>query len=120
MSDIARYKLDNESGDIFIEYIEPDSDSYYQISRGEKQGDKETSRFSEALKKIKPAAELLMSQFRSLSVQPDEIELEFGIKFSGSLGAIIASTQTDANFNVTMKWKNREAGASADSSGSST
>ena len=103
MSDIAVYRLDNND-EIHIEFIEPMGEGYEKIARRDEKQD-EVPRFTTALERIKPAAEQVIKQFSALSVQPDEVELGFGIKFSGSVGAIIASTKTDANFSVKVKWK---------------
>ena len=37
---------------------------------------------------------------------PDEIGLEFGIKFNAKAGAVFASVDSEATFKVSLKWKN--------------
>lgn len=64
--------------------------------------------FEDALDKVKPAAAVLISKLKELKSPPDQIGLEFGIKFSAKAGAIIASADAEANFKVTLTWK-REA-----------
>jgi hypothetical protein len=63
--------------------------------------------FNEALNKVKPAAEAALNAFRELNT-PDEISLEFGIKLSGSVGAILASVESEAIFKVVLKWNNSD------------
>ncbi|MFP4033603.1 MAG: CU044_2847 family protein [Desulfococcaceae bacterium] len=42
-----------------------------------------------------------------LNVRPDEIGMEFGIKFSAKFGtAILASANGETTFKVSMKWTN--------------
>jgi hypothetical protein len=41
----------------------------------------------------------------SLTRRPDELSATFGIEFSGSMGAIIASTAATANISVTLTWR---------------
>jgi hypothetical protein len=60
--------------------------------------------FSRALSRIKPTANELIASLRELARQPDEVEVEFGIKFAGQMGALIAKTSTEANFIVRLKW----------------
>ena len=37
----------------------------------------------------------------------NEITLEFGIKLNGTLGAIFATVNSEANFKVSLKWAKR-------------
>jgi hypothetical protein len=62
--------------------------------------------FKEALAHVKPAAETVLNTFREMNA-PDEINLEFGLKLSGAVGAIFASAKSEANFRVLLKWKNQ-------------
>lgn len=50
-------------------------------------------------------ATALLEEVRSLAESPDEVGVEFGIKLSGTAGAIIASTAIEAHFKVTLNWK---------------
>src|SRR5262249_30392640 len=46
---------------------------------------------------------------RVKSAQPDEIELKFGIKVSGTLNWYVAKAATEATFEVTLKWSPKSA-----------
>lgn len=65
--------------------------------------------FETALKNVEQAAEALMKRLRSLSKQPDEVTVEFGVKMSTEGGAIIAKASAEANFKITLNWKASEA-----------
>lgn len=67
-----------------------------------------TQSFEDALEKVKPAAGVIIAKLKELKPPPDQIGLEFGIKFSARAGAVIASAGAEANFKVTLTWK-REA-----------
>ncbi len=67
-----------------------------------------TQTFEDALEKVKPAAGAIIAKLKELKSPPDQIGLEFGIKFSAKAGAVIASADAEANFKVTLSWK-REA-----------
>ena len=54
-----------------------------------------------------PAAELVLNAFREMNT-PDEIGLEFGVKFNASAGAFLASAGSEATFKVSLKWKNEK------------
>ena len=58
-----------------------------------------------AISRVKPAAEALIAAMTSLTRRPDELSATFGIEFSGSMGAIIASTAATANISVTLTWR---------------
>jgi hypothetical protein len=66
--------------------------------------DKAPRSFNEALERVRPMADLLIERLRELAAQPDEVEIEFGIKLSGEVGALIASTSTEANFRIKLAW----------------
>lgn len=59
------------------------------------------------LARLRPVAETFIAQFRSMSDQPDEITVEFGVTLSAEADVVIASTRTEANFAVTLSWTNR-------------
>lgn len=61
--------------------------------------------FEEAIRVIRPATEALMSTLREIN-HPDEVELEFGINFSGQLGVVLASVDSEASLKVKIKWTN--------------
>ena len=61
--------------------------------------------FESALKKVEPVANAVITKVRSLNQPADEVEVKFGIKMSGELGAIIASGSGEVNYEITLKWK---------------
>jgi Trypsin-co-occurring domain 1 len=61
--------------------------------------------YEEALDKIKAAADTIITKMRSLPESPDEVSVEFGIKMSADIGAILASTSAEAQFTLHLTWK---------------
>jgi hypothetical protein len=59
----------------------------------------------DALETTKEAAESIIEKLSGLKNSPQEIDVEFGIKLTAGLDAIISSTGAEANFKVTLKWK---------------
>jgi hypothetical protein len=43
-----------------------------------------------------------------LNEPPDQVEVKLGIKMTVGLGAIIASGSADVNYEITLKWDNKE------------
>ncbi len=62
-------------------------------------------RFTDALQYLQPAVKAVLGTLEDIN-QPDEINLEFGIKLDGKVGVILASAGTEANFKVSLMWKN--------------
>jgi hypothetical protein len=60
-----------------------------------------------AFARVKPAAAALVEGLRDLVDAPDEIQVKFGIRLSGEVGAVIAKTSGEANFEVVMRWTSK-------------
>ena len=61
--------------------------------------------FEEAISRVQPAAQALLSRLRGLTDTPQEIGVEFGLELSAEAGAFIAAASTTANFKVTLTWR---------------
>ena len=61
--------------------------------------------FEEAISRVQPAAQALLSRLRGLAETPEEIGVEFGVQLSAEAGAFIAAASTTANFKVTLIWR---------------
>jgi hypothetical protein len=64
--------------------------------------------FEQALSKIRPATEKVITTLRGLAHKPDEIEMEFGFNMSAEAGVVIASASMGANYKVTLRWRSEE------------
>jgi hypothetical protein len=51
---------------------------------------------------IVPAVTTMFAQISRIS--PKEVELEFGLKMSGEVGLVFASTQSEGHIQVTLRW----------------
>jgi hypothetical protein len=74
--------------------------------------------FDEAISRVRPAAEAIVAQLRSLATAPDEVGLEFGLGLSADVGAFIAAASATANFKVTLTWRQSQYGRPDDGDGS--
>jgi hypothetical protein len=57
-----------------------------------------------ALGRVRPAAVALVDGLRGMADAPDEVAVTFGVRLSGEVGAVIAKTAADANFEITLRW----------------
>jgi hypothetical protein len=70
-------------------------------------GDTARASFEAALAQVKPGVEAMVAQFRNLASKPDEVGLEFGIKFIAGTDALIAKSSLEGNIKVTLSWKSK-------------
>jgi len=54
---------------------------------------------------LRPTAQTVIDQFRTLSDAPDKISLGFGIKVTGEAQLVIAKAASEANFQVSIEWQ---------------
>jgi hypothetical protein len=65
--------------------------------------------FEQALDRVLPALRSLAARVSAAAQGPDEFTIEFGLRLSAEMGAIVAKTAGEANFSVSATWK-RDAG----------
>jgi hypothetical protein len=107
MKKLIEFKLADDSS-IFIEAEDTETQARQRVGRGgENETEAATNRFENAIQQIKPAAEAVLQTFQEMNT-PNEIALEFGIKFNANAGAIFASAGSEATFKVVLKWVNKK------------
>ena len=60
--------------------------------------------FEQAISRVQPAAQALITRLRALTDAPDEVGVAFGLELSAEAGAFIAAASTSANFTVSLTW----------------
>ncbi len=63
-----------------------------------------TQKFGIVLSSIKTVAKSTYDNIKLTPNRPDEVSIEFGLKLSGDVSAIIASTSAEGHIKVTLKW----------------
>lgn len=64
--------------------------------------------FSDALQPVTAAAAEVVAKFRELPGRPEEVEISFGVRLDGSLGAVIATAAAGAHLDVTLRWTQKK------------
>lgn len=105
MKHLVRFELEDGSP-VFVEVEDAGEGSAQRVGRGEEGVEQAKDRFVDAVARIKPAAEAVLQAFRDLNT-PEEIGLEFGIKFNAKAGVILASVDSEAIFKVYLKWTHK-------------
>jgi Trypsin-co-occurring domain 1 len=96
-----------EGGSVFVEVDDRDGTAGYV--RAARPGDlaaRAEETFDAALGVVRSVATGLVGQVREMgsAFRPDEVEVQFGITFSGRVGAVIATTEGEAQLTVTLRW----------------
>ena len=104
---VMEFKMD-DGAPVYVEVAQADGYDAERVSRGgeivQKGFVEAEKRFTEAISRVKPAAEFVLQAFREMN-EPDQIGLEFGVKFNAKAGAILASVDSEATFKVSLLWK---------------
>jgi dihydroorotase len=61
--------------------------------------------FEAALAPIRTVAEAVTTELRAVTHQPDEVAVGFGLDFTASTSAVLASANATANVSVQLTWK---------------
>ena len=104
MSELVEYELDDGTR-VLIEVEERDTGP---VTRGGRGGDlvkRADGTLEQALRRIGPVTAAAFAQLRDMAEPPDEIDIEFGVKLSADVGAIIARTGGEANFKISLRWR---------------
>jgi Trypsin-co-occurring domain 1 len=60
--------------------------------------------FESTLHSVRDAARTLLEQMHDLPRQPESVQVQFGVKLSGKLGAVLTTVSGEANFVLQMTW----------------
>ena len=92
-------------GSLVVEVDEPENAGPRPAGVGDGALERATTGLDQAIAKVRPLAEALLTQLQSLTRQPDEVTVEFGIKLNAAAGIVIASTAVEGNCKITLGWK---------------
>jgi hypothetical protein len=103
---LVEFPLDG-GGSVFVEVDDREGAAGYV--RAGRPGDlaaKAEETFDAAVGVVRTVATRLVGQVQEMgaALQPDEVEVQFGICFSGRVGAVIAATEGEAQVTVTLRW----------------
>ena len=75
-----------------------------RIANAREQVVEETGKnFSDALEGVQKAAAEVLNGFAD-ALEPNELELTFGLKFSAAAGVVLASAEAEATMSLKAKW----------------
>ncbi|VVP59667.1 hypothetical protein PS850_06114 [Pseudomonas fluorescens] len=80
-----------------------------RVSESGNMTEKAAISLEESIGRIRPLTDTLLAQLTSLAKRPDEIALEFGIKFSSEAGIVVAKAAVEGQITIKIVW-NRDTG----------
>jgi Trypsin-co-occurring domain 1 len=108
MPNLIEFPLER-GGSILIEVDAPGSG---EVLRGRAAGqviEQVSQTLEEALGHVRSTADVVITQLCAIPQTPDEVSVEFGIKFGAKGSVYIAGGEAEANFKVALKWKKEAA-----------
>lgn len=103
-----RIEFPSENGEpivVELEVVQEELGETEAAKPGEIVVRKATNTFQKAISTIKPVAEAIITELSNLSKHPQETEVEFSLKMNAEAKAVVATIGGEANFRVTLKWK---------------
>src|SRR5262245_33525969 len=94
--------------------IEADAPSSGEVLRGKVAAqviEQVSQTLEEALSHVRSTADVVIAQLLAIPQTPDEVAVEFGIRFGAKGSVYIAGGEAEANFKVALKWKKESAPA---------
>ncbi|MFE0170984.1 CU044_2847 family protein [Streptomyces sp. NPDC059002] len=103
MSELMRWESDGGPVVVEVDSRDPGFRSVARRGDGDEIHDVD-ARFESALGNVRGAALSALRTFRDRTLDPDGIELEFGVKLSAVAGAVIAKTAAEGHLTVKLTW----------------
>lgn len=99
-------EFSTDSGDpVRVEIEAPEGQGPVHVGRGGDVVEKASRSFNEALAGLRPIAEGILAQTTDLARAPKGVEVSFGIRLSGEMGVILASSSAEAHVEVKLSWE---------------
>lgn len=106
MNELMRWETADGAVVVEVDTREP---GFQSISRTPGQAIHDVKgRFEDALENVRNAAVSALKTFRDEVLNPDEVEIEFGVKFNAEAGAVIAKTSAEGHLAVKLTWSRSE------------
>lgn len=95
----------SEHGPVRVEVEAPEGHGPQAVGRGDEVVETAKESFEDAVAGLRPVAESILAQIRELSAAPESVEVEFGVKLSGKLGIVLASSTAEAHCLIKLGWQ---------------
>src|SRR5262245_49345983 len=101
--------VDNPDAPIWIELPPNDpavrAGEWDFVAADEEKAEKDRPKaLDEAIQRIRPLVDKLFENLSHVAKPPKEIELNLGLKLSGTVGIFVAQSSGEATFSIKLKW----------------
>jgi hypothetical protein len=103
MTQLVRFDL--EDGRSLLVEVDDDEPGIERASRLNDLAVQASVSLQSALEDVRSAANVAIEKLQSLAQEPDEVEIEFGIRLNAQAGAVIAKTEAEGHLKVRITWK---------------
>ena len=104
MSNLIEVQLDNGRTILIESSLDDCSDDLMDPVTGNKVVKKTKEFLNTSFDQIKSFSTGISESISDIEIKPDEIEVEFAVKFSADAGIIISSVGTEASITIKLKW----------------
>jgi hypothetical protein len=102
VSELVRWQTDD--GGIVVE-IDAREPGFQSVARGPGQIIHDAQgRFDDALESVRDGAVSALKKFRDEVLDPDGVEIQFGVRFNAEAGAVLAKTSAEGHLSVKLTW----------------
>ncbi|WP_067817607.1 CU044_2847 family protein [Actinomadura kijaniata] len=101
MGKLVRWETDQ--GPVVVE-LSANEPGFVGVSRIDDVLFEAKGRLEDAMRGVRAAAQTALLGLREGMDRPDQIELEFGVKFNAAAGAVIAKTSMEGQMKVKLTW----------------
>ncbi|WP_280403990.1 CU044_2847 family protein [Nocardia brasiliensis] len=102
MNELLEFKTDD--GTAVLVEVDSNEPGFEKVSRGGDAVAKAKRSFEEALVDVRAAAERALAVFTEGPLNPDGLEIEFGVRLNAEAGAVIAKTAVEGHLSVKLIW----------------
>lgn len=102
MDDLVEFTTDDGTHVVMADV--EDVHGSHLISRGDGGPSRAVRTFEESLAGARAAAESALRVFRTGSLRPDSVEIEFGVRMSAEAGAVIVKGTAEGHLVVRLAW----------------
>ncbi|WP_027341401.1 CU044_2847 family protein [Hamadaea tsunoensis] len=101
MADLVQFRTEN--GDALIVEVDEPSVGLQRVARNGTAIAEAGQRLEQALDSLRPSLAAVMESIAAMA--PTSHEIEFGLKLSGEVGAVVARSTAECHFVVRMQWE---------------
>lgn len=105
MARFVEFDVADGETQIIVEMADDTPRGPVRATRGGAMVEKASVALEDVASRIRPLAEIMLSQLKTLPSKPTEIDIEFGVKLNASAGVVIAQACSEGHVKIALRWK---------------